>query len=231
MIIGIWGYAKSGKDTTAEIIQELTAGSVYELTHSGPVYKFSLPSIWQVKKFAGKLKQVASILTGIPAEDFEKQEVKDSHLPQEWNKIVLKPRPRQDGFGPRDEDDFEIKKMTVREFLQILGTEGIRDSLHKNAWVNALFSEYEPLHSAEDDECPKWIITDVRFPNEANAIRERGGRVIRINRNGVRPVNGHSSETALDGYNFDYVLENNGTPEDLKAKVKTMLHEFGIETH
>ena len=72
-----------------------------------------------------------------------------------------------------------------------------------------------------------WIITDVRFPNEAQAIKDRGGILIRINRdNGTRAidVNAHLSETALDDYDgFDYVIDNDSdSVRDLIDKVKQL---------
>lgn len=70
---------------------------------------------------------------------------------------------------------------------------------------------------------PNWIITDLRFPNEANAIKDRGGITVRINRaeayTSGSVKNLHSSETALDRYDFDYVIINSGTIEELQQKV------------
>jgi hypothetical protein len=101
--------------------------------------------------------------------------------------------------------------MTVREFLQKLGTDGLRDGLHGNVWVNALFADYTPTHN--------WIITDVRFPNEAKAIKDRGGIIIRVDRPFVKPINNHSSEIALDEWNFDYKI---GNVSDLKSLAFTV---------
>ncbi len=115
---------------------------------------------------------------------------------------------------------------------------------------------------------PNWIISDVRFPNEAEAIKNRGGINIRVERfcydssedflvcnpdpelrkigiqdyninktlslkeitdiakaHGYVPLSEqHESETALDNYNdWDYVIDNNGTIEDLIEKVKQIL--------
>lgn len=165
MIIGLNGYAKSGKDEVAKAIK-------------------SLHPMWEIKKFAGKLKDIASILTGVPAESFEDQSFKMRHL-LGWD-------------------------MTARDLLQKIGTEGIRESVHQDAWVNALFVDYYK-HA-------KWVITDVRFPNEAQAIKDRGGFVVRVNRPGVGPVNNHPSETAMDDWDFDDVIENNGTLQELKIK-------------
>ena len=105
--------------------------------------------------------------------------------------------------------------MTVREFLQRVGTEGIRNGVHEDAWVNALFSDYY-----NQDQ---WIITDCRFPNEANAIKDRGGKIVRIVRPGVSAVNAHPSETALDEWDFDHVIHNDGTLEELKTKALEIL--------
>lgn len=74
---------------------------------------------------------------------------------------------------------------------------------------------------------PNWIITDVRFPNEVKAIKDKGGIVIRVDRhnhpNEPYPST-HESEIALDNYNnFDYYLINNGTIEDLIQKVRSIL--------
>jgi hypothetical protein len=60
---------------------------------------------------------------------------------------------------------------------------------------------------------PALVIPDVRFPNEASAIKARGGIIVRIKREGYEPVNNHISETAYQDQ--DITLWNNGTPEDL----------------
>lgn len=170
MIIGLNGYAKSGKDEVAKAIADIN-------------------KLWEIKKFSSKLKTIASILTGYHEDRFEDQYFKNTNLI---------------GWG-----------MTAREFLQKLGTESVRDVLHPDAWVNALFSNY-----AYHD---KWVITDCRFPNEAEAIKDRGGIIVRVNRTGVKPINNHESETSLDDYDFDWIIENNGTIDDLKETVKILM--------
>lgn len=175
----------------------------------------------------------------------------------------------------------ELIKLTPRKLLQLLGTECGRDIIHPNIWVNALFSDYKAkgegikdnifstpngnvkmqLNPLFDGEYfPNWIITDVRFPNEAQSIKDRGGILIRVNRNASElerclkdpvyfvenytTVNGnkinlrnvhksfileyftykkeHPSETALDDYEFDYVIDNNDSIDELVEKVKQL---------
>tara|TARA_Y100000034_G_scaffold136800_1_gene215894 strand:+ start:18767 stop:19372 length:606 start_codon:yes stop_codon:yes gene_type:complete len=141
------------------------------------------------KSFAYKLRKVVSVLTGIPLEDLLSQENKERFLP-EFN-------------------------MTIREILQIVGTEALRHSFHKDIWVLALFAEY----TKESD----WIITDVRFENEANAIKDRGGILLNIIRE-KNTVDIHLSETALDNYNgWDYTINNFWGLDTLEVNVKGLL--------
>lgn len=103
--------------------------------------------------------------------------------------------------------------MTVGEFQQKLGTDAIRNHLAKNAWVIAAFA------SVNRDS--KWVFTDIRFPNEAQAIRDRGGILVRVNRKQRGQLCGrsekHESETALDGWrDWDFVFDNDGTLEQLR---------------
>ena len=202
MILGLAGYASVGKDEVAKIIQELQTG-------------------WQVKKFSGVLKKVASLLTGIPQDKFEDQEFKQSYLGSEWSLPVETPLDAV--FG----DVQFMQMMSVREFLQKLGTDAIRDGLHPNAWVNAAMVGYYTIHHAHNGiEFNNWIFTDCRFPNEAQAIKDRGGVIIRIDRPGVGPVNDHPSETALDDWDFDYKILNASDLESLKQTVSVILNKI-----
>jgi hypothetical protein len=69
----------------------------------------------------------------------------------------------------------------------------------------------------------KAVIADVRYPNEANAIRALGGKVFRVERDGVGPANSHASENALDGYEFDGELQNNESVEWLYRLVENQI--------
>lgn len=83
-------------------------------------------------------------------------------------------------------------KLTPRKLMQLLGTECGRDIIHPNIWINATFADYKPQHVRTVKyqgsfvehltTMPNWIISDVRFPNEVKAIKDRGGISIRVNR-------------------------------------------------
>lgn len=106
-----------------------------------------------------------------------------------------------------------------RIFLQHLGV-GVREHVDPDAWVNALFRQCEPGR--------RYVITDCRFPNEAAAVKARGGLVVRIHRPGVGAVNAHASETALDDWDFDAHLFNDGDLEHYRARVHLFLAEEGL---
>lgn len=98
----------------------------------------------------------------------------------------------------------------MRQLMQRLGTECGRELLGNNIWVDTALDRLPPGNYA---------VTDCRFENEADAIRSRGGRIIRITRPGVGPANSHISETGLDYYEFDAVVHNDGSLEDFKRKL------------
>jgi hypothetical protein len=96
----------------------------------------------------------------------------------------------------------------VRTFLQKLGTDAGRNVLGEDVWVDAALKYMR--------EGGDYVIPDVRFPNEADAIRDEGGLVFRVQRPDHGPANDHPSETALDDYDFDHFLFNCGTIEALR---------------
>jgi len=230
MIIGINGKIGSGKDTVGSIIQYLTAEDTGQFClnriHSGKSIEGHHNSTWKIKKFAGKLKQTASLLTGVDVEKFEDQEFKKLEMPECWNRLQQSGRSKV--WAP----------MTYRQFLQELGTEAMREGLHTNVWVNALFADYHltPDKNANElfteefltgsstlrYEYPNWIITDMRFPNEMEAVELREGVTIKVVRPGTA-VGTHPSEIALDDAYFDHVISNDGTIEDLIEKVRQVL--------
>lgn len=105
--------------------------------------------------------------------------------------------------------------VTPREMLQKLGTEYGRDLIHDEIWVRKALRKAAMYVGA--------VISDVRFPNEAQAIRGLGGVVIRLNRSSTTADDNHPSEKPLEDWLIDFEIENNGTPEGMLAKVATCL--------
>jgi hypothetical protein len=105
----------------------------------------------------------------------------------------------------------------VRRLLQELGG-GSREMLDSSIWIRPTMQFAGELmlegHSV--------AISDVRYPNEVEAIRSKGGIVVRIDRPDV-PRLDHPTECALDDYDFDHVIDNSGTVEELRAAVRAIV--------
>ena len=148
-------------------------------------------------KFATIIKKVAVQMTGEPYGTQTSQIGKQKYL---------------DDWG-----------MTVREFQQKLGTDAVRDGLHKDAWVIATLKDYNP-------DSDRWVVTDTRLPNEADKIKKLGGWVVNVERPANPfPQSDHESETALDGYNFDFTLDNIHGINYLKGQVELFCRQANIK--
>jgi len=219
-LIGISGKIGTGKDTVATLINIICRYPDFSNSTIEHFYTNNnefIAKMWEIKKFAGKMKSIASILTGIPEYKFEDQEFKKELLGPEWGK-VNKNVPLN-SITPSEDIEFN-NLMSVREFLQKLGTEAMRDGLHNNTWINALFTTYT--------DSAKWIITDVRFHNEAEAIKSRGGLLIRMVRDNAEVKLNHASETSLDDFKFDVYLVNDGSLADLIQKIKKLVNTYKL---
>lgn len=207
MIIGLGHKKQVGKDTVAKILRYITwekengfiVDEKYITQELQKSYAEEFNNIkWITMSFADKLKEVASIVFDIRKECWNDPLVKAS-LVSNYN-------------------------LTGREILQKIG-ESFRKEISPNIWVNSLFSRYDSLNYRErsgDIIKPNLIITDVRMPNEAQAIKDRGGILIKVDRETGYKDN-HISETALDDYDgWDYVIDNNGTLEELINKLEDL---------
>lgn len=103
----------------------------------------------------------------------------------------------------------------IRPLMQRMGTEVGREMFGEDFWVK------QAMRKAVQHELV--VFSDVRYPNEADAIRAMGGQIIRIERIGVNAVNGHASEHALGAYRFDEEIRNMGTLEDLNLSMEALL--------
>jgi hypothetical protein len=198
-LIGIAGKSGAGKDLTAKIIKGLsitTSDNVLpilrRLSYKDDAF---VDSKYSIKKFSTPLKQMVCILLGCTMEDLEDHVYKKQYLGNEWGNI------------------------TPRYVLEILGTD-IARKIHPNVWVNSLFLEYDSFKELGIQKYQ--IITDVRFKNEVEAIKDRGGIIIRIERPDLKYQSNHYSQTALDNYtDWDYVIKNTSL-EELIHKVEIM---------
>ena len=120
------------------------------------------------------------------------------------------PNPTDYTHGHHKNDKLPIfGHQTARHALQSLGTEWGRDLINVNLWTDIAMSR------ADISGADIVVFDDVRFGTEVAEIRKRGGKIIRLDREGVERTSAHSSETLPLA---DILWMNNDTPEGL-AKV------------
>jgi len=262
MIIAVCGKKQVGKNTVATMLQYLfttekeqciSSFEDYEARKNNTEY-FKRISDWEQKSFAYKVKQILSILTGIPVKDMEKEEVKLQLLDKSWSMVHVKALSTDNlVYGPfyseKEAVDYINKHkifkfelynypITVRKALQLIGTDLFRDKFSYDTWITALFIDYKPEKESIKDfykktssypnttcvqTASKWIITDCRFPNEADAIKEKDGYLIKIERD-LKYADEHMSETSVENINADFVINNNGSIQDLFDIVKNLIY-------
>lgn len=213
MIIGISGKKQCGKDTICNIIKALDIYYNCNIHYVTTDVEFVLDFLdgrtreevrtkWEKHALADKLKQAISVILDTTPGNFEVETFKNS-----YSNIT---NPAGGNY-------------TRRELLQKFGTE-VGRAISPNLWVDVLMNSYrrgyqhypDYAHTMDGDRIaigmaqmePYWIVPDVRFPNEAKAIKEHGGILLRVNRDtGYNDT--HASEIALDNYSeFDYVIDN-----------------------
>lgn len=178
MIIGLSGYARSGKDEVAKVLVE--EYGYKRIAFADKIREFLYETNPQV---GGNRLQ---------------------YLVDNYGWDVAKSQPE------------------VRHLLQSIGV-GARKIFGEEFWVAQALSQ---IHFEGN-----WVITDVRFTNEADRIKQYdNAQVWRIKRIGVEAVNGHISEHAMEGYPVDKILKNEGTLEDLRALVRTRM-EFSLNVN
>ena len=148
--------------------------------------------------FGSAVKDIVSIVTGWPR-DFveginEERQLRETLIHPEYNK-------------------------TCREMMQFIGTDLFRKQLNDNIWVNIIKNKIE-----SDKINNKFVITDVRFDNEAQMIKSIGGNIIQINRQNIHQLN-HISENGIT-IDVDYIIENNGTISDLYNKINLYIDKL-----
>ena len=105
-----------------------------------------------------------------------------------------------------------------RELYQLLGTDVAR-TIDVGVWVKNA-EMFVQKHSGSSV-----VITDVRFSNEAEWIRKKGGVVILLESKtrGITNHTAHSSENGLTTDDVDLIIENDGTINDLYEKIEQFL--------
>jgi len=178
-----------------------------------------------VTAFAESLKDIAINTLGLPRDlVYGSNADKDTPTHILWDTFPLDVRLKYSN-ETYEEDGRPLPRvgsMTIREVLQVMGTDIFREMFEGDVWANAPFrrdwSEYDVV-----------FLTDCRFPNEKRVVEEHGGLVIRLERD-TGYVDNHLSETALDDAEFDIVIYQSKevTLDGLREFVRQTLQSLGL---
>lgn len=130
--------------------------------------------------------------------------------------------------------------VTPRKLMQFIGTDLLRNQmgevipdLGKEIWLKS-FQKWREAQRMADGTLPPIVVTDIRFPNEAEFIKSLGGEIWKVDRTGnmgetAPPASSysHASEIELQTISTDHlVILNDGTIDDLYLKVDTVIQLF-----
>ncbi len=204
MIIGIGSKARQGKDTAANFLQKKHgfilihfADALYDECRNCNILYSEPDNIFYMKCYDEDYYKLSN-----PPESIKKwiesDGVEETSLPYNAQWIYK---------GMKEKDS---------TFLQFWGTEFRRKLFHWDYWVNK-------VKDVVDREPNKdYVIPDARFKNEAQFIKNYGGEVWKIVRTNYDEIDrdpNHKSEVDLDEWEFDEIILNDGTIEDLYKKV------------
>ena len=116
--------------------------------------------------------------------------------------------------GDRKEQPLGWLDCSPRQLMQSMGTEWARNTVHPDVWVKLAEQNLDYMTQALGAVLG-FVISDVRFENEADLIRRRGGTVVHIFRPDAQAVNPHISEAGVAAQKDDLTLTNYGTVEEL----------------
>lgn len=114
-------------------------------------------------------------------------------------------------------EGYEGAKKTpeFRRLMQVFGTEVGRQFLGALLGVDTWID----IADRKADDLGHVVVTDVRFPDEAEWVKKREGILVKVVRPGYGPINGHLSDAGLPDHLFDHVIVNDGTIADLHSKI------------
>ena len=165
-----------------------------------------------------------------------------------WDRVLLEGRTKEARDWREQKDEWWSQRLgmniTPRLVLQYWGTEVCRNGFHPDIWVASVENK---LRQTKDNI----VITDCRFANEVNAIKNAGGSTVRIQR-GEKPewfqsaidfnkgpdgnaawslskanldkLKVHASEYSSVGVDYDFYLDNNGTIDDLHKQIESIIN-------
>lgn len=260
--IGIRGHRGSGKSSIAYLlgctinyIASKSQEDFHEkyLTWCQNAYdkpKYAPDLEWVIfETFGGIPKMFVSMLTGIPYDDLNNQEIKDNTCInlRNFNKSALSEIKDGERILTAEElfdiykDDITLSPkqikddvyITVRDFVIFFGIYVMQNAFGRNVWIKSMIVNnkyFEGLFS--DDEQYYKIYTDVKTPSEISYIQNKGGVVVKISRPNHKKNGG--MDLLQNNPIADYKIYTEGKLEDLETSIyelaQKIINKFSDET-
>lgn len=219
------GLKGVGKDTSAQMLKYLL--NTPACLHFYWIFKtfgfLSNIGKWTVTSFAKPLKEVLAVILGVSAERFEDRDfkefcaanLKDGKLKYSHNTSnLISDKAFSKAAKAHDVETLQNHDLTMRQWLQYIGTDVLRYFVSEDVWINATLRRQNI------------IISDLRFKREFEALDNYNSFRILIERPGCEPGN-HASEREVvelkANRTFEGYINNNGTLKDLFYKLKKLV--------
>ena len=247
LYIGLNGFAGSGKDTVAKALRlmlsfkwesldkfkEVWKSAAFKSNYATFGYMSQEDDECLCIAFADQLKDICSTMFGIPVERlyYNKEtawvaittDFRYTETPPERSKLITAEELYYRVNSPNI--DGEEKWMSLRELLVYVGTYVCQTSISKNCFINGVKNKVQRI--ASRNSTLRYVIcTDVRFYREMEFIHNNYGININIVRQDVKQLDNIAEHDLDDAQeDFDFVIHNDGTYDDLLEQLWDLVHD------
>jgi len=119
--------------------------------------------------------------------------------------------------------------ISPRQMFQFVGTEVMRElfpTISENYTVKESFWIHRFKIWYKDSNVKNLVVSDVRFPDEAQTIKDMGGILIKINNPHINNSDNHQSEKNIDELQYDHLIQNDSTLEDYYNNIDTLISQL-----
>ena len=246
LYIGLNGFAGSGKDTVAKMLKTILnkdwksleeCKEYYKSVYTNPTISATFDTYSENDKvmciaFADQLKYICSSIFGIPVKRFYQnkstawvcinKDFKYTEVHPDDNFIVTAEQ-YYDSISEYKESKHNYW-MSLREVLVYVGTYVLQQDINKSIFVNIIRNTIKEVQR-KNNNLMYVIVTDIRFNHEIDYIQENSGITISITRNDIQQLDNIAEHDLDEEDRWNYIIENNGTYDDLFEKIWDLVHE------
>lgn len=235
-IVGIKGFKGSGKDTVASMISYILRNGIMKANYDNWLIYHKNDFVENdeiIIHFADKLKDDISEFCGIDRKLLDRQDIKEENY-YNFKTSIVSTNVKDADVVIDNIDEFDYDNLAsllflynnnisikIRILLQYYGTNIIRNHFWREAFIRYTINKAFDIRN----KLGQCIIADVRFDNERDAIKQFGGKIIRVDR---RVNNDNHESEQIEIHEDDYVIDNTGTLVGLFYKVLKFVTDYMV---